>query len=77
MTPAEQLAADQEKLAKDQAFLEKITKGREMQYARIMNDFEVQEAGMKRKEELADEKIHMLDALRISLDSLTDKLRKL
>jgi hypothetical protein len=72
-----QLELDKAQIVKDQAFLEKISKGREMQYARKMNEFEVWEAEMKRKSELADEKIHMLDALRISLDSLTDKLRKL
>jgi hypothetical protein len=72
-----QLAIDQEKLAKDQAFLEKITKGRELQYARKMNEFYVWEAEMKRKAELADEKLGTIDAIRISLDSLADKLRKL
>jgi hypothetical protein len=72
-----QLAVDQAKLAKDQAFLEKISRGREMQYARKMNEFEVWEAEMKRKAELADEKLGTIDAIRISLDSLADKLRKL
>jgi hypothetical protein len=72
-----QLAADQAHCELDRKRLDSMSRGREMQYARIMAQFDAQEAGLQRKEELIDEKLRILDHLRVSLDSLTDKLRKL